>query len=335
MEQRTILPLLIFFLVVPRTAAATRPPQSTQTELTATPQGTPEGAVSKHPDDSDTLLVPDGTPLLIKAVDEFSSLDAKVGDVIHFVVVFTVRADGIAVIPKGTALNAKVVSVSRPRLGSRGGHVKVAYDRFSLPTGEAASVRNPQHKATDSAEAAAMAPGLAGMVLSTGGVGLLTLLANGNDQFVPAGATEVVSLSGSLRVSRKAAMLLQPASSSGYVYIDPRIRVRPLWCGQRILYTYNSSIDFLQLELNPGTYWFSTGRQKDQLAKIEVVGNREYYIVQDRHGLSVRETKASKDFFVSGLVLDEWDLTKETAEESRLLVAQPIGKQNYSPAQKH
>src|SRR5579872_7385894 len=106
MEPRRILPFLMFFLLVPCAAVATQPPQSAQPEVIATPQGTPEATVSTNSHDAYSLLVPDGTRLLVKVVNEFSSSDAKVGDVIDLVVVFAVRVDGITVIPKGTALAA-------------------------------------------------------------------------------------------------------------------------------------------------------------------------------------------------------------------------------------
>lgn len=335
MEQRLTLPFLTLILLAPCAPAVARHSQSTQTELTAAPQGAPEATASTHAYDADFLLVPDGTPLLIKVLNEYSSTDAKVGDVIDFVVVFTVRVDGITVIPKGTAITAKVVSVSRARRGARGGHVRVVFEKSSLPTGEVASMRSPQQTAKDAAKVAAVAPVVAGSLFITAGVPLLALpFEKGDDQFVPAGATQVVSLNGPLRVSRKAAMQLQPTPGSAYVYIDPRLRDRMLWCGQTSLVIYGSN-EFLELKLNPGTYWFSTERQKDQSARIDVVGGREYYVTQDRHGLSVRESQPSNHFLVNGLVLDEWDLTKPTPEESRSLAAQPVVKEKHSSTQKH
>lgn len=335
MKQHTKLPFLIFLLLVPCAAVATQPLQSTQTELTAAPQSAPEATAGTDANDADSLLVPDGTPLLIKAVHEYSSSDAKVGDVIDFVVVFTVRMDGITVIPKGTALTARVVSVSRPHRGSIGGQVKLAFEGSSLPTGEAASMRSGQDKAKDAAIAAATVPVVAASLFFTAGEPFLTLaFKKGDDQFVPAGATQVITLNRPLRVSRKAAMQLQAAASSAYVYIDPRLRDRMLSCGQTSLVIYGSN-EFMELKLNAGTYWFSTERKKDQSARIDVVGGREYYVTQDRHGLSVRESQPNKHFLVNGLVLDEWDLTKPTPEESRSLSAQPVVKENHSSTQKH
>ncbi len=130
MGQQIVVPFLIFSLLAPPTAAAT-----------PTHQDTPEATVSTQTNGADSLVVPDGTPLRIKAVNGFSSARAKVGDLIDFTVAFAVRADGIIVIPQRAALAARVVSVSRPRRAARGGQVKVIYEGLRLTTGEAASVR--------------------------------------------------------------------------------------------------------------------------------------------------------------------------------------------------
>lgn len=332
MKQRTKLPFLIFLLLVPCAAVATQPLQSIQAELTAALQSAPETTASKDANDADFLLVPAGTPLLIKAVNNYSSSDAKVGDVIDFVVVFTVRVDGITVIPKGTALTAKVVSVSRPGRAGKNGQIEISFEKFSLATGEVADVRSRQHQAKDAAETAGLAP-LAAVAFITSGY---PLFEKGTDQSVSSGETRVVLLNGSLRVSRTAALQLQPAPSPAYVYVDPRLKASTLWCGQTSLEAeFYHPMEYMQLDLNPGTYWFSQGKQKDQPARIDVAEGHEYYVVQGRHGLSIREFQANKDFFVNGFVLYERNMTKLTPEESSLLAAQPAVKENHSPARKH
>jgi hypothetical protein len=82
--------------------------------------------VSAHPDDVDSLGLPDGTPLRIKVAKGFSSENARAGDAIDFAVAFEVCAGGVVAIPQRTALAGKVVSVSRSRRGARDGYVKVA-----------------------------------------------------------------------------------------------------------------------------------------------------------------------------------------------------------------
>jgi hypothetical protein len=332
MEQRLTLPFLTLFLLAPCAPAVARHSQSTQTKLAAARQSAPETTASTHANDADSLLVPDGTPLLIKAVNEYSSSGAKVGDVIDFVMVFTVRVDGITVIPKGTALTARVVSVNRPSRAGKNGQVKIAFEKFSLATGEVAAVRSRQHKAKDAAETAGLAP-LAAIAFITSGA---PLFEKGSDQLVLAAETQVVSLNGPLRVSREAAMQLHPTPSPAYVYVDPRLKASKLWCGQTSLEgEFYHPVEYMQLDLNPGTYWFSQGKQKDQPARIDVAEGHEYYVLKGRHGLSVRESQANEDFFVNGLILYERDLTKLTPEESSLLAAQPAVTGDHPPVQKH
>lgn len=88
MNLRTTLTFLLsVFLTLP-TASAPWPLQS------------PSGATaSPHPDENDSLVLPDGAPLRIKVLHRFSSSDAKVSDVIHFSVAYEVRSDELVVIP--------------------------------------------------------------------------------------------------------------------------------------------------------------------------------------------------------------------------------------------
>jgi len=82
----------------------------------------------------------------------------------------------------------------------------------------------------------------------------------------------------------------------------------------------------LQLELPPGTYWFTTDNQKDRPARIEALASHEYGIWKNRQGLVGKESRPRKgrlypDHFADRL-LDE-DLTKLTPEEYRSLTAPP------------
>jgi hypothetical protein len=338
MKHRTIRSVLIFALFAPCAVPATPLPQSTQPEPTPVHQGAPEATSGTHPIDADSLVVPDGTPLEIKLVIGFSSASAKVGDDIYFSVVFPVQANGIVVIPQGTKLTAKVVSVSRPRRGARNGKVLISYEGLNLPTGETATVREtsrPGHKAKQAAEAAAQAPGEAATLFITAGIPLLALpFEKGEDQVVPEGTLGAVALNGPLRVSRKAAMQLQPTSGSAHVSIRIEDNLRELFCGQKSLGGFRAN-ELLRLELNPGTYWLSTSRRKDPLARVDVLANRDYYVVRDKHAWSVSESPSSKQFWVSGLSLTDWDLTKLTPDEYRSLAAQPAMKGNESRVQNH
>ena len=326
---------LAFSLLLPFAMAATQTSQLAPSASAAAPQSTPESTASARADDADSIVLPDGTPLRIKVVNGFSSANAKVGHVIDFAVGFEVRADGVVVIPQRTALAGKVVSVNRPRRGARGGQVKVAFEKFSLPTGEAVTVRpslKSPSKGKELANAAEEAPGLAAVLFMTAGIPLLALpFEKGDEQVVPAGAIELVYLNGPLRISRKAAMAVQPASDAGvaYVYVGETVTARRknlsvpmLYCGDRLV---AASFGALQLELSPGTYWFRTDNERENLTRIEVLANREYAIWRNRHGLIAKEIHPKKDRIYPRKFEDK-DLTKLTPEEFRALTAEPAVK---------
>jgi hypothetical protein len=80
-----------------------------------------------------------------------------------------------------------------------------------------------------------------------------------------------------------------------------------LFCGQKVL---TDSSHPLRIELNPGTYTFSTGKAKEQAAQIEVQEDHQYWIEIDRGGLFIRDFQQLHDDF-KRLVpqVDDLDLT--------------------------
>ena len=324
--------MLMFLLL----CLVTRYFESMPRSLTAANRGMAGTTARVHPDEADSLVLADGTPLYVKVAERFSSQNAKVGDVVDFSVAFEVRADGVVVIPQRTPLTGKVVSVSSARR-ARDGQVKIVYDALTLPTGETARVRpilKPPHKGAKAAQAAADATAIAVGVFITAGVPLLALpFTKGDEQVVPAGTLTVVFLNGPLLVNRKAAIMLQPAPASGFalIHISSYIRVRrsdmslpKVFCGERLM---SDSYGELQLELRPGTYWFTTDNQKDRPARIEALANHEYGISRNRRGLIGKEFRPRKggrlypDHFADRLL--DLDFTKLTPEEYRSLTTPP------------
>ena len=341
------------------TVLALVPTDSTLPQQTAPPQGMPGATVSPVSDDLDSLTLPDGTPIPIKVVNGFSSADAKVGDVIRLAVAFEVREGGVVVIPQRTGFSGKVVAASRPRRGARDGQVKVAFDPLTLPTGETATVRpisRPAHMGAKAAEAAGNAIGTGAELFITAGVPLLALFKKGDEQVVPEGLVEVVYLNGPLRLSRKAVMALQPTPGSGYgnVYVTESLMVSRrhrsfpiVFCGEKIV-SDSSSLHLspgvhwfqmhLRLQLNAGSYWFSTDDQKDRPVRIDVLASREYFVARKRHGLFAKDVPARKgghykqDRDHPRVIVDE-DLTNLTPEEYRSLTAEPAIKGKESGSQ--
>ena len=330
MEQRTTFKLFLFCLLIQPTVPASRPIEPTGPEFAVVPLGIMQATVDAHPDDGEPFVVPDGTSLRIKVAKGFSSENSQVGDVIDLAVAFEVRVGGVVVIPQRTTLAAKVVSVNRPHRGGKDGQVKVAYEAFTLPTGETATVRpilKPPNRGAKAAKGAADATGTAVGLFFTAGVPLLTLLSKGDGQVVPEGTIAVVYLNGPLSVSRKAAAALQPDPALGYAYVhvSENVRVRTsdslpkLFCGERLM---KDSLGELQLELPPGTYWFKTDNQRDRPARIDVLASHEYYVGRNRHGLLAKELqgKTAPAYRAHPLVDD--DLTKLSPEEYRSLTVE-------------
>ena len=83
------------------------------------------------------------------------------------------------------------------------------------------------------------------------------------------------------------------------------------------------------MELNAGTYWFSTDGPKDSPVKVEVLPSHSYFLGKNRHGLVAQElhSKKGSEHPVVGAFLEK-DLTKLTPEEYRSLTAEPSAKAN-------
>lgn len=318
--------------------------QSTTPQQAASPPGPPRATVSTSADDADSLVLPDGTPIRLKLVDGFSSESAEVGDVIGFAVAFDVPADGIIVIPRRTGLVAKVASVSHARRGAKNGQVRIAIEPLTLPTGEIATLRPTRkaphpHKAAKAAEAAAATTTMAAGLFITAGIPLLALFAKGEEEIVPEGATEILYLNGPVRVSRKAAMALQPDPASGHAYVYIPGGNPMIFCGARMV--AGASYEATELELNPGVYWFSSGFPKDRPMRVELLPGHEYIVGTNKHAVFAREFQTSSiptlTYYNSGahlLRLAQTDLTKLPPEEYRSLTAEPPIKGKDSPTKR-
>lgn len=344
MEQ--LLQLALFALL---TAPAPPASQSVPPAVTAPAQDVPKATASANPDEADSLILPDGTAIVIKVVDGFSSENAKEGDVIKFAVAFDVREGGLVVIPQRTGFTGKVVFVSRPHRGLRSGRVTVAFDALTLPTGETATVRSikkPSNKAAKAEEGATTAVGTAAELFITAGVPLLALFKKGDEQVVPEGTLEKVYINGPLRLGREAVTALQPTSASGYANVYVPFQSLKVFCGERdiskpLTYLRTGPPWFqvhLRLQLSPGSYWFSTDNPKERPVRTEILASREYSVGRNKHGLHVKELRAKDNKSLQrpetypSIVLDK-DLTKLTPEEYRSLTAEPAVRRSESGTQ--
>jgi hypothetical protein len=193
-------------------------------------------------------------------------------------------------------------------------------------------ILNPPHKGA--VEKAAEVTAIGATLIFTVGLPLLTLLDKGNEEVVPEGTLAVVYLNGPLHISRKAVMTHQPDRASGYAYIcvGEGVIVRrrdlslpKLFCGETLL---DDASRGLQLELSPGTYWFSTDDQNDRSARVDALRSHEYFIGRNRHGLFAKEFQAKRGHVYPHRFVHK-DLTMLTPEEHRALAAEPANKKSY------
>ncbi|HKW63078.1 MAG TPA: hypothetical protein VJN89_11075 [Candidatus Acidoferrum sp.] len=331
MEQLLIVQLLWFALFTFLAPPAALPSEWTPPAATAQAQDLAKATSAAKPDEADSLVLADGTPIPFKVVNGFSSESAKVGDVINFAVAFEIREGGLVVVPQRTTLVGKVVTVSRPRRGARSGQVNVAFDGMTLPTGETATVRSilkPPRKAAKAAQNAANGAADAAGLFFTAGLPLLLLFEKGDEQVVKEGTIEVLYLNGPLHFSRRAITEVQPDSTSAYanvfVQLIGKLRrteyiVPELYCGEKRIVTYRG--EPLRLQMRPGSYWFSTNDPKDRPIRMEVIAGREYSVGSDQRGFFAKELPAHRRYYPSRLADEDW--TKLPPEEYRSLAAEP------------
>jgi len=296
-------------------------------------QEIPKPVSDPNLDDGESVALPDGSPIRVRVVKGFSSANAKVGDVVNFEVAFEIRVNGVVVIPRRTGFVAKIVAVNPPRRGFRDARVSVVYEPLTLPTGETVTVRpilKPgPNKAVKVAEGAGNAAASAAELFITAGIPLIVLFKKGDEQVLPEGTVETFYLNGPVNVSRKAVMALQPSLASGHTYIyftgiegigRNSINIPKLFCGEWPLYGLYQT----ELELNPGTYWFSTDYAKDRPVRLDALPDHEYIIGRNKHGLFAKEFETRYISTTTKLSLQDW--TKLTPEDYRWLTADPPNK---------
>jgi len=283
-------------------------------------------------DASASITIPDGTAFHIQVATGYSSATSKVGDEINFTVVNSIWIDSIAVLSQGMLITGKVVEVVPARRGSRSGHVTVAFDQFTLPTGEAASIRATLKSRTagDKTKSGLKTAGeLAGYTVALPPGILIAPFFKGDEKTVANGADEVVYVNGPLRVNRAAANKQPPPSDAGLAllyYLGQRIDgQRFLYCGDIPLGSFMHGVS--QIEMKPGAYWFSAKRGDPRPVKLDLEAG-QYYFVQKEHGeLVVKHFQANREFIDEHRsYTHDFDLSKVSDVEMRQLTAGPPSK---------
>jgi hypothetical protein len=279
---------LLFMLLPPADLSAQphRPPGQSGTQEKDAPQ---QAAATP----SDSVTIPDGTPLILQLVSELSSATAKVGDTVQFITL-PLRIDGLVVAPKGTALSGTVVLVVHTHRPSKNGRVFVAFDKVVFPSGEIGVLR-PSKGATGNPGGMAAQPKPGDAVGQWGAgqwavasvvapftvalVGPVVLFTKGHEAFYPAGTRTTVYFNGPLKLDRGALLKLQPPPYKGPAQVffnDTSGHMNNCDCNffnDNFGHSYSCDCNFdalfcgevrvgplsapVRLELNPGTYSFT------------------------------------------------------------------------------
>src|SRR3984885_4232406 len=90
---------------------------------------------------TDSLLIPDGTPVKLQMTRTISSAHAQKDDHLDFIVVKDVTVSGFTVIPAGTIASGSVMAVKNSRLLGIGGNLVIKLDSVKLATGDEVGLR--------------------------------------------------------------------------------------------------------------------------------------------------------------------------------------------------
>jgi hypothetical protein len=248
---------------------------------------------------SDSITIPDGTPLTLRLTSELSSVKARVGDALESAAI-QLRINGIIVVPADSKISGVVVQVDHPHRRLKNGLVRIRFDKVVLPGGESASLRaskspagkpekmkgEPQPQTGSKGIVDGIGEGLAGVALFSG-VGIpalapLSLLIKGDEQVFPAGTLVTVYINGPLKLDRAALIKQQPPPykgpaqifvnhTSGRPYLTRVTKYPALYCSDVQI----GSLWFpMRIELNSGTYSLSLHTERHEYFDKEIKPER-------------------------------------------------------------
>ena len=173
-------------------------------------QAAPEGV-------SPRLLLENGTPINLRALQTVSSASARVGDIVNFEVIFDVLRDGFPVIPRGSSASGTVTEVHNKRRMGRGGKLVIRLDSLQLTDGKKAlllltqKVRGGNHKT-------AMAAGMAVTAIAFYPAAPALLFVHGEESVLLKGTELIAYVNGDIpldpaQVGRKLTVQAPPAAA--------------------------------------------------------------------------------------------------------------------------
>ncbi len=152
--------------------------------------------------ETNTALLQDGTPVVVRLRHTISTVDANVGDIVEFDIVEEVKAGGQVVLAKNGAAWGKIAEVVPKRRMGRGARLGFEIEGARTVSGETLPLRATK-EAARSGRTATMVGAMVGVGLITAPLPVLTaplLLSRGADAAVPRGTLMVAYVKGNPQI---------------------------------------------------------------------------------------------------------------------------------------
>jgi hypothetical protein len=167
----------------------------------------------------------------------------------------------------------------------------------------------------------------------------LVIFSKGEEKVYPVGSPFTIFFNGPLNLDRAALLNLQPPPYKGPAKIfygdfyNGYLLSQPgLFCGQERIGEAGVG-ELLQVELNPGTYWFSTEKKKDPPLQLELIADHQYWFVRTRKGLIVRDIQQVEDQIANTHQVIDRDFSSPSAEGAAALASTPPTPEQRRSAQ--
>jgi hypothetical protein len=301
----------------------------------------PPNAAVAPPPSADVITVPDGKPVVTQLTKSLATATAKVGDVVELTVTHAVLQDDLVIIPRGAVLSAKITSVRHAGRPLKDGRVSFSVENAVLPSGEIVALR-PEPLATagqrfhqtlkgmgDMATEPELPPGFGVAVLAVGGP--IMLFVKGHERVITPGHLTTLYLHGPVTLKREAVLQMQPPPYKGPSQVfytnraygkDPDLHVA-FYCGRKYLRDVHAN-QIVKLELNPGAYWLSTGKDLKEKVHLEVAANHRYHVERDAQGLFIKNFDNTPYLLEGSVVTNNFIFTSTSPEVTADLLAIPF-----------
>ena len=275
---RSIAPVLVFVLLIHFAAA--------------------QQASEPTPVTESKLVLHDGEPVVMRALERVTSSTATIGQVIRFEIIKPVKVGDLVIIPERAIATAKVIDVEKPKRMGRGGKLSISMEHVQMLDGQFAQLRTVVNRRAGGKDE--MASDMAATAVLTYGLSLpltpLFLLKHGNDMAISPGDRFQAFIDGDLPLERNAfvaassSLATQPEVAVLYFFRSMHdtgnVPQASVLCGEALVGVFHED-QFVRLELPPGLYWCRTGQaafkktqrlhEKDYLA-IRVEAGSTYFV---------------------------------------------------------